>query len=69
MTPPQPHGNWVVRRRLMFCIVGFCMAAVAWTLYSGRIDKVAETVVTMGFTIMGTTIGTYIGGAALEKRK
>ena len=69
-TTPQPHGNWVVRRRIMVAVVAFCMGTIAYTLvYSGRTDRVAETALTMSFAIIGTTVGTYVGGAVLEKGK
>lgn len=65
----QPHGNWVVRRRFMMTVIGFCMAVIAWTLHSDRTDQVAEAALTMSFTIIGTTVGSYVFGAAWEKGK
>ena len=66
---PQPHGNWVVRRRFMMTIIAFCMGIIVLTLASERADKVAETAMTMSFAIIGTTVGSYVFGAAWEKGK
>jgi hypothetical protein len=63
------HGNWIVRRRFMMVIIAFCMAVVTWTLLSGRDDKVAEAALTMSFTVIATTVGSYVFGAAWEKGK
>ena len=66
---PVDHGNWVVRRRFMMTIIAFCMGVIVWTLTSDREDRVAETALTMSFAIIGTTVGSYVFGAAWEKGK
>ena len=66
---PVAHGNWVVRRRFMITIIAFCMGVIVWTLLSDRADKLAETAMTMSFAIIGTTVGSYVFGAAWEKGK
>ena len=65
----QPHGNWVIRRRFMMIVIAFCMGVIVYTLHSGRDDRVAETALTMSFAIVGTTVGSYVFGAAWEKGK
>lgn len=65
----QPHGNWVIRRRFMMIVIGFCMSVIAWTLHSERTDAVADTALTMSFAIIGATVGSYVFGAAWEKGK
>ena len=63
------HGNWIIRRRFMMTVIGFCMAVIVWTLHSDREDRVAETALTMSFAIIGMTVGSYVFGAAWEKGK
>lgn len=65
----QRHGTWVVRRRIMMGVIGFCMGVIIWSLYSDRTDSIVDTALTMSFSIIGMTIGSYIFGAAWEKKK
>lgn len=53
----------------MMLVIAFCMGVIAWTLSSGREDSVAEAALTMSFAIIGTTVGSYVFGAAWEKGK
>ena len=69
MAGPQPHGNWVVRRRFMMAVIAFCMCTIAWVLHGDRTDQVAEAALTMSFAIIGTTLSSYVFGAAMEKGK
>lgn len=71
MTTPssEPHGTWVVRRRFMMAIVAFCMVTIAWTIQTGRTDRVAETVITMSFGVLWATLGSYVFGAVWAKVK
>ncbi len=65
----QPHGTWVVRRRFMMAVIGFCMGVIVWSLNSDRTDAIVDTALTMSFSIIGMTVGSYIFGAAWEKSK
>lgn len=63
------NGTWVVRRRFMMAVIGFSMGVIVWSLYSGRTDAVVDTALTMGFSIIGMTVGGYVFGAVWEKNK
>lgn len=65
----QPHGTWVIRRRFMIAVIGFCMGVIIWSLDSGRTDAIVDTALTMSFSIIGMTVGSYVFGAAWEKNK
>ncbi|WP_176214428.1 hypothetical protein [Roseovarius sp. A-2] len=42
---------------------------IAWVLYSGRADSVAEAALTMSFINLMATIGSYAFGASWENKK
>ena len=54
---------WRIRRRLMFSVVGFSMAAIAWCLYQDSDSQVHQAAVSMGFTTLISITGTYVFGA------
>ena len=58
--------SWEIRRYFMFWVVLFSMAVIAYVLYSGADSRVAETSVDMAFVIIGTTLSSYVFGAAWE---
>ncbi len=59
---------WRYRRRFMTSICGFCAVSI-WTIILFRADsQVANTVVTMAFGILGTSLTSYVFGAAWENK-
>jgi len=68
-TPSNPTKNndgWRLRRRYMFATLVFSKLVVAYCLYRGLDSSVAETAVTMAFVIIGTTVSSYVFGAAWQ---
>lgn len=59
-------GSWTVRRRFMFVIMAFCMGTIVYCLYMGEDTEVAQTAVSMAFLIIGTTVASYVFGAAWQ---
>ena len=55
--------SWQKRRRLMFSVVAFAMACIAWALFQDSDSAVHQTAVTMGFTTLISITGTYVFGA------
>lgn len=60
------QSSWRIRRRLMFVVIAFCMACIAWILYKGVDNVVAQTTITMGFGTMSAITGSYVFGAVWE---
>ena len=60
--------NWVRRRRMMTTVIAFCMLAIAYCLYIDSDKKIYETVVTMAFVLLGTTVTTFVGGAVMDDK-
>lgn len=61
----QP-GSWRIRRRFMFVIMAFCMGTICYCLWMGNDTEVAQTAVSMAFLIIGTTVASYVFGAAWQ---
>ena len=62
----RPHlgpGSWRVRRRMVFLLIGFCMATITWVVAHDMKGRVAETVVWGSFGLLGAVSGYYIFGA------
>jgi len=59
-------GSWKIRRRFMFVIMAFCMGTIVYCLYAGEDTEVAQTAVSMAFLIIGTTVASYVFGAAWQ---
>lgn len=71
--PPAPKkernpgvSSWHVRRRLMFAVVGFCMASISWALWKNSDTQVMQAAVTMAFGTMSAITGSYVFGAVWE---
>jgi len=62
---PLP-GNWKIRRRFMFVIIAFCMAVICYCLWHDTNTEVAQSAVSMAFVIIGTTVASYVFGAAWQ---
>lgn len=60
---PVTPGTWTMRRRFMFVVIAFCMACISWVLYKNLTSEIAETVVTMSFSVITFTMGSYVFGA------
>lgn len=66
------QDTWRMRRRFMIVAVAFCMGVIAYVLARDLQSSSAETAVNMAFIIIGTTVSSYVFGAAWEdinKRK
>lgn len=66
MADVSPPYSWTRRRRFMYAVVAFCMAAVAWVLGTGAESGPAETAVTMAFVTITGTLGSYVFGSTWE---
>lgn len=66
---PRPPGSWIMRRRLMWAVVAFCMLSIAWVLYKDMTSGPADTTVTMGFVTLISIVGSYVFGAAFDDSK
>jgi len=64
--PSVGVGSWTVRRRFMFIVIAFCMGVVSYCLWQNLESRVAETAVMSAFFVIGTTIGSYVFGAAWQ---
>lgn len=64
--PNPPQYSWNRRRRLMYLVVVFCMAVVAYILLRGLSGSVAETSVTMAFGTIVSVTGSYVFGATWQ---
>ncbi|HVL29546.1 MAG TPA: hypothetical protein VM326_02350 [Sphingomicrobium sp.] len=66
-SPRNPHqSSWAVRRKFMFAVSAFCMAAISYCLLRNLDTKVAEAAVTFAFLTLGGIVGSYVFGAAWE---
>ena len=65
MTQP----SWTNRRRFMIITIGFCMLNIGYVLYKELDTEAARTVVSMAFTVIGTTVASYVFGAAWQDIK
>ena len=63
------NDKWSYRRRYMFATLVFAKGVVAYCLYRELDSAVAETAVTMAFVIIGTTVSSYVFGAAWQDVK
>jgi hypothetical protein len=61
--------SWQKRRRLMFSVVGFSMACIAWAMYKDSGSAVHLTAVQMGFGTLISITGTYVFGAVWNDRQ
>ena len=59
-------GSWRLRRNFMFATAVFCAMVITYVLWEGLDTRVAETAVTMAFVILGSTVSSYVFGAAWE---
>lgn len=58
--------SWTRRRLMMYVVLFFCMAVIAYILKMGLDTKVADTIATMAFyTIIGI-IGAYVFGGTWQ---
>ncbi len=66
MSDTSTQGSWKVRRRVMFTVLAFSMAVICYGLWKD--NKVAETAVTMAFTAIMATTGSYVFGATWDDK-
>ena len=64
--PAEGTGSWVVRRRMVFGLIAFCMACILWVMLTNMKGRVAETIVLGSFGLLGSTAGFYIAGAVWQ---
>jgi len=71
--PPKDRNagghSWQKRRRLMFSIVAFCMACIAWALYKDTDTQVMQTAVASAFGTMTAITGSYVFGAVWNDKR
>lgn len=61
--------TWRIRRTFMLVTIGFCMGVIVFVLWRNMETGAAETAVSMAFLIIGTTVASYVFGAAWEDIK
>ena len=66
---PQVPGSWAKRRRLMWAVTVFCMAAISYVLRNDMDSGPADTTVTMSFVCLISIVGSYVFGAAWDDSK
>lgn len=69
--PPEqaPDGNqysWARRRRYLCAVTAFCMAVIAYVLWTKTDTRVAETAVSMAFLCLIGMVASYVFGAAWQ---
>jgi hypothetical protein len=64
-TSANPY-TWRKRRRYLYILTAFCMLVIAYCLYMGKEDRVAETAVTMSYWSLIAFAGSYVFGAAWQ---
>lgn len=69
MAERRPTDTWKKRRAFMLVTVAFCMAVIVFVLWRDMDTGAAETAVSMAFVIIGTTVASYVFGAAWEDIK
>ncbi len=62
----EQQGSWKVRRRVMFMVLAFSVGVVCWSIWKD--NKVAETAITMAFTTIMATTGSYVFGATWDDK-
>jgi hypothetical protein len=50
----------------MIVIVGFCMAVIAYVLWSGNDTETARTAISSAFLTIGASLGSYVFGATWQ---
>lgn len=63
--PPDP---WRYRRRFMTLTWVFSAATIWLVIFRETDPAVAQTAITMAFGVLGSSLGTYVFGAAWEKK-
>jgi hypothetical protein len=61
-------GNWALRRGFMFSVSAFCMAVIAYILWTGLDTEPAETAVSMAFVVLLGNVGSYVFGACWDDK-
>ena len=62
----QNKFPWQMRRRFMVCVITFCMGVIIYVLATDTDSEAAQTAVSMGFAIIGTTMASYVFGATWQ---
>lgn len=58
--------SWKIRRRVMFVVLGFCFATIAYVLGAGLETTPADTAVTMSYGVIGMIVSVYVLSASYE---
>jgi len=69
-TAPEIYGRppWKIRRRIVNLTLLFCAGAVAWLLGQGEDNELNRAIATGAFLLAGSTIASYVFGAAWDDR-
>lgn len=60
------RGSWRIRRRIIIATLLFCASILTYLTGWGQDTKLAETLATGAFLLMGSTIGSYVFGAVWQ---
>lgn len=65
---PEIYGRppWKIRRRIVNLTLLFCAGAVAWLLGFGQDNELHRAIATGAFLLAGSTIASYVFGAAWD---
>ena len=59
----EQNVPWQNRRRFVIVVIAFCMGCIGYVLHYRLESEIAETVVTMAFSTIIATLGSYVFGA------
>ena len=62
----HPGTSWVLRRRFMWVVSGFCMAVITYILMKGLDTAPADTAMVFAFLTLLGIVGSYVFGATWD---
>lgn len=67
MSAPR-RPSWRYRRALVFAVSAFCAAVIAYLTARGQDTRLAESIASGAFLLLGTVVGSYVFGAAWDDK-
>ncbi len=67
---PKPkmfgYAHWRARRSFLFAVNALCFVVIFYALFKGLDTRTSETAVSMAFTTIIASVGSYVFGATWE---
>lgn len=60
--------SWRYRRGLVFAVSAFCAMVIAYLTARGQDTRLAESIASGAFLLLGTVVGSYVFGAAWDDK-